>query len=101
MKYATEYIYEELREARLRKGLSQRELSILSGVPQSHISKVESGAVDLRVSSLVAIARVLDLELLLVAKNSLPAVEALLRLDESESEGGMRDPAYQLEDEDE
>ena len=49
-----------------------RELSAKFGVPQSHISKIENGAVDLRTSSLVALARVLDLELELVSKKTVP-----------------------------
>ena len=75
MSYVTEQILESLREARVRKGFSQRELSARSGVPQSHISKIESGSVDLRISSLIALARVLDLELLVAPKKSVPAIK--------------------------
>ena len=53
MTYAIEEIAEALRAARESKGLSQRELSARSGVPQGHISKIENGAVDLRLSSLI------------------------------------------------
>ena len=63
MTYATEHIAPMLRSARETQGLSQRALSAMAGVPQSHISKIENGTVDLRVSSLVELARVLDLEL--------------------------------------
>ena len=79
MTYLNDQILESLREARQRKGFSQRELSAKSGVPQSHISKIENGAVDLRVSSLVALARVLDLELELVPKKTVPAVKSIVR----------------------
>lgn len=79
MTYINDQILKSLREARQRKGFSQRELSAKSGVPQSHISKIESGAVDLRVSSLVALARVLDLELALVPKKTVPAVKSIVR----------------------
>ena len=48
MSYITEYITETLKAAREAKGLSQRDLSSRAGVPQSHISKIESGVVDLR-----------------------------------------------------
>ncbi len=48
MEFRIEPIAQALREARKRKGISQRALSNLAGVPQSHISKIESGAVDLR-----------------------------------------------------
>lgn len=79
MNYLNDQILKSLREARRRKGFSQRELSARSGVPQSHISKIENGDVDLRVSSLVALARVLDLELELVPKKSVPAVKSIVR----------------------
>lgn len=101
MSYVTEQILDNLRDARVRKGLSQRELSARSGVPQSHISKIESGGVDLRVSSLIALARVLDLELLVAPKKAVPAIRSIIR-----SSNGTRDdgehvlPAYRLEDDD-
>ena len=79
MTYLNEQILKGLREARQRKGLSQRELSARSGVPQSHISRIEQGNVDLRVSSLVALARVLELELELVPKKSVPAIKSIVR----------------------
>jgi transcriptional regulator with XRE-family HTH domain len=63
MNYTTDHIATTLKNARKAKGLSQRALSELVRAPQSHISKIESGGVDLRVSSLVELARVLDLEL--------------------------------------
>ncbi|MFQ5533520.1 MAG: helix-turn-helix domain-containing protein [Sphingomonadales bacterium] len=79
MNYATEYIASTLKAARENKGLSQRELSAKSGVPQGHISKIENGAVDLRVSSLIALARILELELTLVPRKAVPAVKSIAR----------------------
>ncbi len=77
MSDSTEYIFKQLKNARETQGLSQRELSALSGVPQSYISKVESGDVDIRVSSLVQLALILELKLVLVARRNLPALNAL------------------------
>ncbi len=48
-------------------------------MPQSHISKIENNAVDLRVSSLSSIAHALDLELMLVPRKALPAVRSIAR----------------------
>lgn len=79
MNYATDYIATTLKNAREAKGLSQRALSDLAGVPQSHISKIESGGVDLRASSLVELARALDLELTLVPRKSVSAVNSIVR----------------------
>ncbi len=104
MSYVTEQILESLREARVRKGFSQRELSARSGVPQSHISKIESGSVDLRVSSLVALARVLDLELFVAPKKSVPAIKSIIRSGQGVNgiidEGEPMSPAYRLEEDD-
>jgi len=68
-----------LKAARQAQGLTQRDLSARAGLPQSHISKIESGAVDVKLSSLVELARALDLELVLVPRRLMPAVEALRR----------------------
>jgi len=80
--YRTEHITRILKAARDRKGFSQRELAKKAGVPQGHISKIENGTVDLRASSLVALARVLDLELMLVPRKAVPAVQSIVRSSE-------------------
>jgi transcriptional regulator with XRE-family HTH domain len=79
MKYETQEIADRLREAREAKHLSQRELSRLAGVPQAQISRIESNSVDLRLSSLVAIASALDLEIALVPRKAVPAVKSITR----------------------
>jgi len=79
MSYLNDKILKSLKKARKAEGLSQRELSAKSGVPQSHISKIENGAVDLRVSSLIALARTLALELELVPRKTVPAVQSIVR----------------------
>ena len=72
-----------LRAARRAKGLSQRELSQRSGFTQAHISRIESGLVDLQVSSLLELARSLDLELTLIPRQAKPAIEAIVRSTEA------------------
>jgi len=72
-------IAKALKAAREAKGLSQRALAEIAGVPQSHISKIENGGVDLRASSLTQIARALDLELMLVPRKTVPAVTSIVR----------------------
>ena len=107
MAYGARDIAERLRAARAASGLSQRELSALAGIPQAQISRIETGAVDLRLSSLVALVHALDLELALVPRKAVPAVRALTRealrnkavpgpAPEAD-EGGAR-PAYSLDD---
>jgi transcriptional regulator with XRE-family HTH domain len=68
-----------LAAARHRAGLSQRALADKVGLAQSHISKIERGAVDPQASSLIEVARVLGLELSLVPTQLVPALRALIR----------------------
>lgn len=77
--YATEHVAAALKAAREAKGISQRALSKLAGVPQAHISKIEGNTVDLRLSSLIALAHALDLEISLVPRKAVPAVQSLSR----------------------
>lgn len=71
-------IIEAIKNARKAKGLSQTSFGELIGVPQSHVSKIEKGGVDIKLSSLIQIARALDLEVKLVPKKALPAVESIV-----------------------
>lgn len=72
-------LVEQLRAIRRASGLSQRALGARVGLPQSHISSIESGSVDPRLSSVVELARQLDHEVVLVPRAMLPAVRAMLR----------------------
>lgn len=93
--HSTTYIRAAIKTARETTPLSQRELSSRSGVPQAQISKFENGAVDLRLSSLVSLARALGLEIELVPRKALPGVHAVMRGGSAAST-----PAYSLEDKD-
>lgn len=109
MAYSEDGIINALKDARTAKGLSQRALSARIGVPQSHISKIENGRSDIRVSSLVEMARALDLDLKLVPRNAVPAVDSIIRstLPLSATTSSLRAgaersdaprPAYQLDE---
>lgn len=71
-------ILEQLKCARLAKRLKQSELGLKLGLPQSHISKIEQGCTDPRISTVTDMARLLDQELVLVPRSMLPAVRAML-----------------------
>jgi transcriptional regulator with XRE-family HTH domain len=79
MMYEIEPVVKTLKTARENKGLSQRALAQKAGVPQGHISKIENGSVDVRLSSLIALARALELELVLVPRKAVPAVQTIAR----------------------
>jgi len=79
MNHAIDHIIAALRAARDQKAISQRELSARSGVPQAKISRLENGAVDVQLSSLVSLARALDLDVELAPRKALPAIKAIIR----------------------
>jgi transcriptional regulator with XRE-family HTH domain len=78
-KPAVFYISSAVKAARLDKALSQRALSDKVGIPQGHLSKIENGDVDPRLSSVIEIARALDYEIAFVPRALLPAIQSLER----------------------
>lgn len=95
------HIARHLQQARKEKALSQQGLGEKVGLPQSHISGIEASKVDLRTSSLVELARVLDLELMLVPRQWVTAVEALTKHKQRFKKDGQPPRAYELEEDDE
>jgi transcriptional regulator with XRE-family HTH domain len=85
VEYVIQEVAAKLKAARERKALSQRELAKLAGLRQSQISRIERGEVDLRLSSLVEIARALDLEITLVPRINLAAVQSIVRSSEKQA----------------
>jgi transcriptional regulator with XRE-family HTH domain len=69
----------QIRQARTQRGWSQRQLGAAVGLPQSHISGIESGQVVPRFDTLLDLVRVLDLDLLVVPRSLIPAVQSLIR----------------------
>lgn len=59
------------------KGLTQSDLGLRIGQPQSAVSRIERGG-DLRVSTLLEMARALGMEPMLIPKHLVPAVGALV-----------------------
>jgi transcriptional regulator with XRE-family HTH domain len=93
---------EAVKQARAKRGWGQRQLGAAVGLPQPHISAIESGEIVPRFDTLLDLVRVLDLDLLLVPRSLVPAVQSLIRaqkepeseekplyaVDEDESESG-------------
>ena len=96
-RYSLEQIAEVLRETRVGKGWSQRELSARAHMTQAQISRTENGEVDLQLSSLIELARSLDLDVRLVPRGALPAVAAVVKeSDERSRERSARDALNRL-----
>ncbi len=79
MPYTQEKVANALKAAREARALSQRALGEKVGLPQSHVSKIEGGTVDLKLSSLIELARALDLDVVLVPRKLVPAVQSIVR----------------------
>lgn len=74
-----EEIRSEIKSARRLKGWTQRELGQNVRLAQRHISAIESGKIVPRYDTLLDILRVLDRDLVLVPRELLSAVQALIR----------------------
>ena len=85
-RYKLGALTEPIRRARQAKGWSQRDLSARAHLTQAQISRIENGEVDVQVSTLIELARSLDLDLQLVPRSALTAVEAAVRSAEERTE---------------
>ena len=58
--------------------MKQSEFGNKLGLPQSHISKIERGETDPRLSTVVDMARIVDRELILVPRKLVPVIRAMM-----------------------
>jgi transcriptional regulator with XRE-family HTH domain len=79
MSYPSEELVRTVQAKRTQERISQRALAVRSGLTQAHISQIETGRVEPGLSSFIQMVRALDLEVVLVPKKLLPAVEGVLR----------------------
>lgn len=81
----------DLKEARERRGWSQRELGAKLGLPQMHVSGIESGKIVPRFDTLLDYVRSLDYDLVLVPRTLVPAVLALIREHKASNQPGQEE----------
>ncbi|MCP3392079.1 helix-turn-helix transcriptional regulator [Bradyrhizobium sp. CCGB12] len=79
MGYPSQDLIRSVQAKRTQERMSQRALAVRSGLTQAHISQIETGRLEPGLSSFIQMVRALDLEIVLVPKKLLPAVEAVLR----------------------
>ena len=69
-----------LKEARERRGWTQRDVASRLGLTQAHISGIESGKIVPRYDTLLELVRILlDRDLLMVPRALVPVVQSLIR----------------------
>lgn len=93
-------ILEKLKAARRKKGLRQSALGEKLGLPQSHISKIESCGTDPRLSTVTEMALLLDHQLVLILRQHLPLIRSLISGEgingpiwKTDEDGGLINPA--------
>src|SRR5213080_86993 len=85
-----------LKEAREKRAWTQRDLASRLGLPQMHISGIESGKIVPRYDTLLELVRILDRDLIMVPRALVPAVQSLIRDHLRHDQQGERDerPLY-------
>jgi HTH-type transcriptional regulator/antitoxin HipB len=68
---------DQIRAERLRRSWSQQDLATRAGLTQSQLSRIEHGA-DVRLSTLLEIVRILDLDIRLVPKELLGSIDHIV-----------------------
>lgn len=101
MPYSFQPFINILKARRKVNKLSQRDLATKLGWPQSHLSKIESGSVNLKLTSFIELARTLELEMVLVPRQDVAFVKGFILSKESQRHGSDSKPAYSLDDENE
>jgi len=88
-----------LKDAREKRGWSQRDLASRLGIAQRHISGIESGKIVPRYDTLLELVRMLDRDLIMVPRALVPVVQSLVRdhLKDQQGEGEER-PLYAADD---
>lgn len=96
LKSLPEAMRRDLKAARIGKSWSQVELGQRIGLPQMHISGIETGKIVPRFNTLLDLVRILDFDLVLVPRSLVPLVQSLIREDDNKTE---ERPLYAGEDE--
>ena len=78
----------DLRAARIKLGWSQAALGKRVGLPQTHISGIETGKIAPRFDTLIDLIRILGHDLVLVPRALVPAVNAMIRDSQQRRSGG-------------
>lgn len=96
LKQLPETFQDNLKRARIKRGWSQASLGRQSGFPQAHISGIETGKIVPRFDTLLDLVRVLGQDLLMVPRELLPAVQALIRNYQYQAETGRNEETHSL-----
>jgi transcriptional regulator with XRE-family HTH domain len=82
----------QFRESRQRAKLTQDQVALRAGLSRVSYRAIETGATAPRASTLVNIARALGMEMMLVPKEIVPAVNAMLHAGDEDQPAFAADP---------
>jgi transcriptional regulator with XRE-family HTH domain len=97
--YKIAHIVSRLKSARRHKRWTQKTLSEQTGMPQSHLSNIEKGQINIKLTSLIELSRILDLEVMLIPRQQVLLVNTLLK-EKADDDTDEQRPAYRLDDDD-
>jgi DNA-binding XRE family transcriptional regulator len=80
------------RQGRQRARLTQDQVASRAGLSRPSYRAIETGAAAARASTLVNIARALEMEMMLIPKQLVPAVEAMLHAGDEDQPAFTADP---------
>ncbi|WXU00013.1 MAG: hypothetical protein Ctma_0718 [Catillopecten margaritatus gill symbiont] len=86
-------VIQSLKKIRLESNINQSELGKRAGIPQSHVSTIEKGLINPRISTVIDITHSLEYELVLVPKKMLSTVNSLLNPEDAQK------PMWRLDEE--
>jgi len=82
----------QLREGRRRTKLTQDQVASRAGLSRASYRAIETGATAPRASTLINIARAIGMEMMLIPKEMVPAVQAMLRSSDDDQPAFTADP---------
>jgi transcriptional regulator with XRE-family HTH domain len=100
MKIQIQSLLKQLAVLRQERKMSQRQLALSLGLTQSYISNVEKGKIDIGLSNFVQLARYLGVEVILVPKNLVPTVTAIVSPENAISTNSVKKWAFEDDEDD-
>lgn len=89
-----------LHEARKTQGMTQARVAQLAGISRPRYRDIESGTAAPRITTLIAIARSLGLDVMLLPQRFIPAVEAMMTPGDPDDDRPAFAPRHYPEDDD-
>ena len=101
MAFPTEKLIKRLIAAREKRGMSQRSFAKSIGIPQSRLSRIESGKIDPQMSNMLELGRLHGMELMFIPDSLVPIVQSMIRQLDHPEKFDSSTPLYSLDNNEE